>query len=202
MRVALTGDPGLFLEALTKLSAAADVEVLCRARNGDELLAFNLGGQRNAVLPDIRMPHVLVLSTYAGTAYAMRLLSSGNDGVRHMFKGRVDDVESLIDTLQRVIAGRPAADQEIFAQLLSRRPASSVLDSLSPRELEVLALMAEGRSNHGIGQAMYLSSRTIEAYVASVFVKLGLPCGGGDNRRVLAVRAWLRDRRTGQDCAG
>lgn len=213
MRVALADDSGMIRNALTQMLTEAGVEVCLAARNGAELLAFVDADQPDAVLLDIRMPPdfseeglevaeqikqrypqigVLVLSTYGETAYAMRLMGIPESGVGYLLKDRVDDVEALVDALERVVAGRPAVDPEIVAQLFRRPVSRAGLDDLADREQDVLRLMAEGRSNSGIADALHLSPRTVEGYAARIFTKLDIPDDSADNRRVLAVLAWLR----------
>lgn len=191
-----------------------DIEVRYAARDGAELLAYLAGEQPDAVILDIRMPPgftdeglgvaehvkhhhpqvgVLVLSTYGVPAYATRLMSIREPGVGYLLKDRVDDVENLVDALHRVAAGRPAVDPEIVAELFARQNDHGPLASLAPRERKVLQLMAEGRSNNGIGAHLHVSPRTVEGYAAGIFEKLAIPSGGEDNRRVLAVLAWLRE---------
>ena len=135
---------------------------------------------------------VLVLSTYNETAYAVRLLEGCGQGVGYLLKDRVDDVSALVDALERVCAGRSAIDPDIVARLIAQHRRVDEMAELTARERDVLAHMAQGRSNAGIGLALGLSARTVEAYVASVFQKLRLPAAGDDNRRVLAVLTWLR----------
>lgn len=221
MRVALADDSGMIRTALTQLLTEAGVEVCYAARSGTELLTAVSADQPDAVVLDIRMPPdfseeglevaeqikqrhpqvgVLVLSTYGETAYAMRLMAIPQSGVGYLLKDRVDDVATLVEALERVAAGRPAVDPEIVAQLF-RRPAShDGLDSLADREQEVLRLMAEGRSNTGIAAAMHISARTVEGYAARIFTKLSIPGDSVDNRRVLAVLAWLRYGRPARPC--
>ena len=138
---------------------------------------------------------ILVLSTYAETAYAVRLLQGGARGIGYLLKDRVDDAEALTGALRRVVAGESVIDPEIVNRLVAR-PGRSVLDDLTDRERAVLDLMAQGRSNAGIAQALFLSTKTVETHVASVFGKLRIPQAPDDNRRVLAVLTWLRERPT------
>jgi DNA-binding NarL/FixJ family response regulator len=135
---------------------------------------------------------VLVLSTYAETPYALRLLGDGGGGLGYLLKDRVDDVGALQDALRRVVEGRLVLDEEIVASLLAHRRHANELARLTPRERAVLAHMAEGRSNQGIGARLHLAPKTVENHIAGVFTKLGMPASADDNRRVLAVLAWLR----------
>ena len=213
LRVALADDSALFRRGLELLLSSTGVEVTAAVRTGDELLARIAGDLPDAVIVDIRMPPtftdeglrtadavraahpgigVLVLSTYAETPYAVRLLQGGSRGVGYLLKDRVDDPEALHDALRRVVAGESVIDPDIVARLVAR-PGRTPLDELTAREREVLSLMAQGRSNAGIGQALFLSPKTVETHVASVFVKLAIPAASDDNRRVLAVLTWLRE---------
>jgi DNA-binding NarL/FixJ family response regulator len=213
VRVALADDSALFRNGLALLLTTAGVEITAQARTGDELLTRIASGPPEVVVLDIRMPPtftdeglttaeevrarhpgvgVLVLSVYGETPYALRLLKGGPRGIGYLLKDRVDDLQTLMDALTRVAAGESVIDQSIVARLLDRQQRISVLDPLTARERDVLRLMAEGRSNHGIAQQLHLSLKTIEAHAASLFTKLGLPSAPDDNRRVLAVLTWLR----------
>jgi DNA-binding NarL/FixJ family response regulator len=136
---------------------------------------------------------VLVLSQYVEPAYVVELLAENAAGVGYLLKDRVNDVTEFVSAVRRVAAGGTAFDPEVVSRLVGRRQQDGVLDGLTPREREVLALMAEGRSNQAISERLYLSSRAIERHVTSIFEKLQLPVSGDDNRRVLAVLAFLRD---------
>jgi DNA-binding NarL/FixJ family response regulator len=214
VRVALADDSGILRIGLSRLLEGAGIDVRYAARDGADLLRFMAVEQPDAVILDIRMPPgfadegldvaetikarypgigVLVLSTYGETSYAMRLMAIGVPGVGYLLKDRVDDVDALLDALQRVAAGKPAVDPEIVAALFARPASQSSLDVLAPRERDVLRHMAEGRSNQGIAAIIGVTTRTVEGYAASIFTKLALPGGGDDNRRVHAVLAWLRD---------
>jgi len=213
MRVALADDSALFRRGLAMLLSAAGVEVVAEARTGVELVERVAVDPPDVVVLDIRMPPtftdeglataeqlrtrhpgigVLVLSTYAETPYAVRLLGSDSRGLGYLLKDRVDNAETLRDALVRLIAGESVIDPEIIARLLARQRTASTLRQLTGRERDVLRLMAEGRSNAGIGQKLCLSPKTVESHVASLFTKLRLPAAADDNRRVLAVLTWLR----------
>ena len=135
---------------------------------------------------------MLVLSAHVETPYALQLVQSGTVGAGYLLKERVSDLDELADAVRRVAAGGLVVDPSVVAALVSRRRAHNPLDDLTEREREVLAIMAEGRSNQAICQRLYLSPKTVESYVRSVFTKLGLEMGADDNRRVLAVLAFLR----------
>ncbi len=213
MRVGLADDSNLFRNGLRGLLQAAGVDVVFEADDARELLVRVASDPPDAVLVDIRMPPtftdeglvaaatlkqrhpdlgVLLLSTYSETSYAVRLLEAGERGVGYLIKDRVDDVTALVDALERVRTGQTAIDSDIVAGLIARHRRGDEFAALTPREREVLRHMAEGRSNAGIGQAMHLAARTVEAHVASVFAKLELPASPDDNRRVLAVVTWMR----------
>jgi DNA-binding NarL/FixJ family response regulator len=212
VRVALADDSTLFRDGLAMLLASTGVEVVLQASTGQELLAKMPDPAPDAVILDIRMPPtftdeglvtadavrqlapqtgILVLSTYAETPYAVQLLRGRARGMGYLLKDCVDDIATLRDALTRVVAGESVVDPSIVARLVARRSPGPVSD-LTEREREVLRLMAEGRSNIGIGKLMFLSPKTIETHAASVFAKLGVPGDSDDNRRVLAVLSWLR----------
>nr|WP_246803716.1 response regulator transcription factor [Cellulomonas hominis] len=135
---------------------------------------------------------VLVLSQYVEEAYARDLLADGRGRVGYLLKDRVQDLDALAGTLDRVAAGEVVLDPEVVAQLMVRRTATSPLAALSPREREVLGHMAEGRSNTAIADRLVVTDGAVEKHVSSIFAKLGLVPSDGDHRRVLAVLAWLR----------
>lgn len=212
MRIALADDSAIIRSGLTRLFEGAGVEVRYAAKSGDELLAFMAREQPDAIVVDVRMPPdftdeglqaaerikelypqvgVLVLSTYGETAYAIRLMSIPAAGVGYLLKDRVDDVGTLVEALERVTSGRAAVDPEIVGQMFQRQASQGALEVLTDRERKVLELMAEGRSNAGISQAINISHRTVETYVAKVFTKLRISSDTVANRRVLAVLVWL-----------
>ncbi|MDT7581155.1 MAG: hypothetical protein QOK35_2419, partial [Pseudonocardiales bacterium] len=133
-----------------------------------------------------------VLSAHVETAYALALVQSGPEGSGYLLKEGVSDLEELADAVRRVAAGGLVVDPSVVAALVGRRRVHNPLDDLTEREREVLAIMAEGRSNQAICQRLYLSPKTVESYVRAVFTKLGLQVGADDNRRVLAVLAFPR----------
>jgi DNA-binding NarL/FixJ family response regulator len=215
VRVAVADDSALFREGLVALLVAAGVDVVAQARSGAELEARIAGDLPDAVVLDIRMPPtftdeglvtaerlrrlrpglaVLVLSTYTETAYALRLLSEGADGVGYLLKDRVDSPRALVDALDRLVAGESVIDPGIVTRLLAK-PGASPLDRLSERERVVLQLIAEGRSTTGISSQLVVSPKTVETQIASIFAKLDLPAEGDTNRRVLAALTWLRESR-------
>ena len=145
---------------------------------------------------EIREKHpgtgVLVLSQYIEEAYAMELLSSNAEGVGYLLKDRVADLERFIDAVRRVGEGGSALDPEVVSRLLGRRRQEDPLAEISPRERQVLSLMAEGRSNHAIATELVVTERAVEKHVTSIFTKLNLPPTADDHRRVLAVLTYLK----------
>lgn len=217
MRVALADDSALFRDGLAMLLGSADIDVVVQARDGEDLLAelavLPPDSAPDVAILDIRMPPtftdeglrtaralrrlhpgvgILVLSTYAETAYAAQVLDIGERAIGYLLKDRVGDTGVLLDALNRIHRGETVIDPDIVTRLLSRQRTTSSLDRLTEREREVLTLMAEGRSNAGIAEELFLHTKTIEHYVASVFTRLGLENTSADNRRVLAVLTWLR----------
>ena len=215
MRVSLTDDSALFREGVAALLEASNVDVTLETRTGQELLARlgQVDPKPDVAIVDIRMPPtftdeglttaidvrrwhpevgVLVLSTYAETSYAARLLETTTSAVGYLLKDRVDDVTTLLDALVRIDAGETVVDPDIVRRLLERRRRTAVLEQLSPRERDILEHMAQGRSNAGIAHRTHLSVKTVERHIASLLSRLGLSADPDDNRRVLAVLTWLR----------
>jgi DNA-binding NarL/FixJ family response regulator len=214
MRIVIAEDAAVMREGLVRLLEDRGHEVVAAVADGDSLLAAASEHHPDVAVVDIRMPPthtdeglraaialrreqpnagVLVFSQYVETRYAMQLLAEGSAGVGYLLKDRVADVGEFVDAVQRVAAGGTALDPEVVSQLLgaSRRGAS--LDaSLTPREAEVLSLMAEGRSNAGIADRLVISEGAVEKHVANIFAKLRLPVSESDNRRVLAVLQFLQ----------
>jgi DNA-binding NarL/FixJ family response regulator len=219
MRLAIAEDSGLFRSSLTLLLEASGAEITASAASGPELLQAIGASLPDAVIVDIRMPpsftdegintaaevrrrhpHVgiLVLSTYAETSYATRLLETVHTGVGYLLKDNVTDVRTLMDSLARVVAGETVIDPTIVRRLLERNRQPNKIAVLNERERAVLGHMAEGRSNLGIAKELFLSSRTVEAHATSIFVKLGLDQAETENNRVRAVLAFLRSADTGR----
>ena len=210
-RVVIAEDSVLLLAGLTKLLDGAGFEVCATAGDADELLAAVERERPDVVIADVRMPPahtdegiraalvirrqwpdiaILVLSQYVEERYATDLLSANTRGVGYLLKDRVADVAEFLDALRRVAAGGTALDPEVVAQLLVRRQ-NTPLDRLTGREREVLALMAEGRSNAGIAEKLVVSESAVAKHINSIFTKLDLPASEGDHRRVLAVLRFL-----------
>ena len=212
MRVVIAEDAALFREGLIRLLEDRGHQVCGAVANGEALVAAVAEHRPDVAVVDIRMPPthtdeglraalelrrdhpetgVLVFSQYIETRYAARLLQGSAAGVGYLLKDRVADVAEFVDALARVGAGGTALDPEVVSQLLAASRHVQGLAAMTPREREVLALMAEGRSNAGIGAALVISPGAVEKHVASIFAKLGLPPSEGDNRRVLAVLRYL-----------
>lgn len=212
--VVMADDAVLLREALASALAAAGFEVLGQAADADELLPLVDRHLPDVVVLDVRMPPthttegleaaqrirdaqpdigILVLSQYVETRYAVDLLRSDPAGIGYLLKERVSRVEQLADAVRRVHAGESVIDPEVVARLLGRPRQPGPLDELTPRERDVLALMAEGRSNRGIADALVLDGKTVEGHVSNIFGKLQLEPATEDHRRVLAVLAYLRE---------
>jgi DNA-binding NarL/FixJ family response regulator len=212
VRVALADDSILFREGLHLLLGGADVSVTASTHDGDELLAAIADDPPEAVILDVRMPPtftdegldvaqelrrrhaavgILVLSAHVEPSYAVRLLSPDGRGMGLLSKDKVADLPTLLDALTRLCRGETVIDQEIVANLFSGPPRSRALTALTHREQQVLALMAEGRANAAIAERLSVSERTVEAHITDIFDRLRIPAGRDDNRRVLAVLAWL-----------
>jgi DNA-binding NarL/FixJ family response regulator len=212
VRVVIAEDAALFREGLVRLLEDRGHEVCAAVSDGDELLAAAARHRPDVAVVDIRMPPthtdeglraalelrhrlpgtgVLVFSQYIETRYAARLLEGNAAGVGYLLKDRVADVAEFADALARVAAGGTALDPEVVSQLLGAGRHSHGLAALTPREREVLSLMAEGRSNAGIAGALVITPGVVEKHVAAIFGKLGLPPDEEDNRRVLAVLRYL-----------
>jgi DNA-binding NarL/FixJ family response regulator len=213
MRLAIAEDSGLFRSSLALLLEASGAEVNVSVPSGAELLTAIRTSPPDVVILDIRMPPsftdegirtareirrlyrqtgILVLSTYAETRYASELLETMSTGVGYLLKDNVTDAGALMDSLARVAVGETVIDPTIVRRLLQRNRKPSKIDMLNERERAVLRHMAEGRSNVGIAKQLFLSSRTVETHVTSVFSKLGLDQSDTENNRVRAVLAFLR----------
>ena len=212
MRVVIAEDSVLLREGLAKLLPEGGFEVAAAVPDAERLLRAVGEHRPDLVVVDVRMPPthtdegiraalvirrrhpevaVVVLSQYVEERYATDLLSIGTSGVGYLLKDRVAHVPEFLDALRRVAAGGTALDPEVVAQLLVRHR-NDPIDRLTPRELQVLRLMAEGRSNNGIVDALNVSPSAVEKYVSNIFAKLDLPPSNADHRRVLAVLKFLR----------
>lgn len=213
MRVAIAEDSVLLREGLARLLDDAGFDVVARCGDADELLAAIRADPPEAAIVDIRLPPthtdeglraalqiradhpatgVLVLSQYVEPGLAMQLLADSADGVGYLLKDRIADVDEFLAALRRVAGGGSAFDPSIVSLLLARRRDRDPLALLTPREREVLELMAAGNSNQGIADRLVITLRAVEKYVSSIFGKLGLPSTGSESRRVLAVLLFLR----------
>jgi DNA-binding NarL/FixJ family response regulator len=213
MRVILAEDSPLLRDGLARLLADDGVEVTQTVADAATLRAAVAAEPPDVVVTDIRMPPtftdegltaaleiraqhpqvaVLVLSQYAEAAYAERLLRDGTTHVGYLLKERVNDVTALHDAMTRVARGESVIDPEIVRMLVARPRQENPLDRLTERERDVLALMAEGRSNRGIGDRLHLSEKTVETHIGAIMAKLDLPDTVDDNRRVAAVVRYLR----------
>jgi DNA-binding NarL/FixJ family response regulator len=214
IRVVLADDSVLLREGISRLLVEAGFDVVGQAGNANELLEAVRSHRPDVVITDIRMPPtqtdeglqaaaaireehgsavgVLVLSQYIETTFALRLVADGAGGVGYLLKDRVDDLDDFAGAVRRIAKGGSVIDPAVVAQLVGRRRAKVPLDDLSEREREVLALMAEGRSNQAICDRLFLAPKTVEAHIANIFSKLELLPAPDDHRRVLAVLAHLR----------
>jgi DNA-binding NarL/FixJ family response regulator len=214
VRVVIAEDLALLRDGLTRLLRDNGFDVVGAVVDGDALVTTVLLERPDVAIVDIRLPPtfrdegvraaltlrdrapetgVLIVSQYVEQAYATELLADGRGGLGYLLKDRIMDVDDFVSAVRRVGEGGAALDPEVVAQLLSRRRADSPLDALSPRELEVLGLMAEGRSNAAIAEQLVLTVGAVEKHVANILTKLRLPPSSEDHRRVLAVLAYLRD---------
>lgn len=223
VRLVVAEDFALLREGLSRMLAELGFEVVGTAADGDEAVRLVHEMQPDVAIVDIRMPPtftdeglraaqeirlqhpevgVLVLSQYVDTGYAVGLMANGADGRGYLLKDRVADLADLADAVRRVASGGCVVDPQVVGRLLDRRRHTSALDELTEREQQVLALMAQGRSNHAIAAVLFLSEKTVEAHVRSIFTKLDLIPSSDDHRRVLAVLEYLRSAGTGPQVLG
>ncbi|HEX4225189.1 MAG TPA: response regulator transcription factor [Pseudonocardiaceae bacterium] len=212
MRVVLGEDLALLRDGLIRLLSAHDFEVVEAVDNGPSLLHALIEHKPDVAVVDVRLPPtftdeglraaidaraqvpglpVLVLSQYVEQLYARELLSDGQGGVGYLLKDRIANVGQFIDAVRRVADGGTAMDPEVVSQLLARNAGSEPLHQLTPREREVLEQMAEGRSNAAIAGKLFITEKAVSKHTNNIFAKLGLPQSSDDNRRVLAVLAYL-----------
>ena len=213
MRVVIADDAPLIREGVARLLSENDVEVVDQVGDGDTLLARVRDLRPDVALVDVRMPPthtkeglnaareiranhpataVLVLSQNLEPEYALQLIEERPDHAGYLLKERVGHIEQLLDALHRVVAGECVVDRAVVDELLERRRRIDPIEELTPREREVLALIAEGRSNKGICRALWLSPKTVETHIRGTFTKLGIKDAPEDNRRVLAVLSYLQ----------
>jgi DNA-binding NarL/FixJ family response regulator len=214
VRVVLAEDLALLRDGLIRLLEANDFEVVEAVDNGPSLLRALITHRPDVAVVDVRLPPsftdeglraaiearaqlpglpILVLSQYVEQLYARELLADRSGGVGYLLKDRVFNVAQFVDAVRQVAAGGTAMDPEVVAQLLSRRSGDRPLATLTPREREVLGLMAEGRSNAAIAARMFVTEKAVSKHTNNIFAKLSLPQSEDDNRRVLAVLAYLND---------
>lgn len=213
MRVVIAEDSVLLREGIARLLRDAGLEVVCIAGDGPGLVEAVEQHRPDISIVDVRMPPgyrdeglraalearrrvpdspVLVLSQYVEERYASELLESGAGAVGYLLKDRVADVSDFVRAVRQVAAGGVVLDPEVVVQLMSRRRRGDLLDELTPREMEVLSLMAEGRSNTAIAEELTVSEGAVEKHISNIFSKLGLAPDQHDHRRVLAVLTYLR----------
>ncbi|HYZ57951.1 MAG TPA: response regulator transcription factor [Streptosporangiaceae bacterium] len=212
MRVVIAEDLFLLRDGLTRMLEAHGLQITAAVDNGPDLLAAVTADTPDVAVVDVRLPPtftdeglraalaarrdvpglpVLVLSQYVEQLYARELLAGGSGGIGYLLKDRVFDSAQFVDAVRRVAVGGTAMDPEVIARLLARNTGNGAVAALSPREREVLALMAEGRSNAAIAARLVITERAVAKHTASIFLRLGLQPSDDDNRRVLAVLAYL-----------
>lgn len=212
MRVVIAEDSVLLREGITRLLREADIDVVAAVADAESLLRAVAEHRPDIVIADVRMPPtftdegiraalviratqpgtaVLVLSQYVEERYAADLLSTETSGIGYLLKDRVADVGDFVEALRRVAGGGTALDPEVVAQILVRTRRRTLLDSLTPRERDVLALMAEGRSNTAIARDLVVTAGAVEKHISNILSKFGLAAVERDHRRVLAVLRYL-----------
>jgi DNA-binding NarL/FixJ family response regulator len=212
MRIVIAEDQFLLRDGLTRMLEAHGLEIGAAVDNGDDLVAAVTADPPDVAIVDVRLPPtftdegiraalvarkevprlpILVLSQYVEQLYARELLADGTGGIGYLLKDRVFDSAQFVEAIRRVAAGGTAMDPEVIARLLARNTDNDAVSALSPREREVLGLMAEGRSNAAIAQRLVITERAVAKHTASIFLRLELQPSEDDNRRVLAVLAYL-----------
>ncbi|MFE4455279.1 LuxR C-terminal-related transcriptional regulator [Streptomyces sp. NPDC056796] len=212
MRVVLAEDLFLLRDGLVRLLEAYGFEIAAAVETGPELATALAELRPDVAVVDVRLPPshtdeglqcaltarrdrpglpVLVLSQHVEQLYARELLADGNGGIGYLLKDRVFDADQFVDAVRRVAAGGTAMDPQVISQLLSRRSVDEPMGTLTPREREVMGLVAQGRSNGAIASQLVVTERAVAKHTSNIFGKLGLPVSDDDNRRVLAVLAYL-----------
>jgi DNA-binding NarL/FixJ family response regulator len=213
VRAVIAEDSVLLREGLSRLLTEAGIEIVGQAGDADDLLRKTRAHKPDVVITDIKMPPgqsdeglraahvirdelpgigVLVLSQYVEEAYAMELLGDSAEGIGYLLKDRIADVDRFVEAVRRVAEGGSALDPEVVSHMLGRRRRDDPLAELTPREREVLALMAEGLSNSAIAQQLVVTERAVEKHVTNIFGKLGFGSAPDHHRRVLAVLTYVR----------
>jgi DNA-binding NarL/FixJ family response regulator len=216
MRVVIAEDNALLREGLVALLREKGIDVVAQAEDGAGLVRIVGGHKPDLAIVDVRLPPsftdegvraaiearrrqpglgILILSQYVEPVYTQELLAAGEGGIGYLLKERVGEVRTFVDAVERVAAGGTALDREVVAELMGargERAGDAALDALSPREREVLELMAEGRTNAAIARALVITSGAVEKHISNIFGKLNLPATDDDHRRVLAVLAFLQ----------
>jgi DNA-binding NarL/FixJ family response regulator len=216
LRVVIGEDDVLLREGMVRLLTEAGFDVVAQTGDADDLMRRTLAHRPDVAVIDVQMPPrheddglraatalrdrlpdlgVLVLSQFYEESYALDLIGDRAQGVGYLLKERVADVAAFVDSVQRVAAGGSAIDPEIVARMLGRRRTAGPLDELTPREREVLAAMAEGKSNRGIAEELVVSETAVEKHVTRIFNKLGIGPSSTEHRRVLAVLTYMRNAR-------
>jgi DNA-binding NarL/FixJ family response regulator len=216
LRIVIGEDDVLLREGVARLLDDAGMEVVARAGDADDFLRKTLAHRPDVAVVDVQMPPrheddglraamelrerlpeigVLVLSQFYEESYALNLIGDRAQGVGYLLKERVADVDAFVDAVERVAAGGSALDAEIVGRMLGRRRTHGPLDELTPREREVLAAMAEGKSNRGIAESFVITETAVEKNITRIFTKLGLGQSTTEHRRVLAVLTYLRNSR-------
>ena len=214
LRVVVGEDDVLLREGIVRILGAEGLDVVAQSGDAEDLLLRALAHRPDVVIVDVRMPPrgeddglraavelrrrrpetgVLVLSQFCEPAYALALVGEHPEGVGYLLKERVGDVGAFVDAVARVAEGGSALDPEIVGRMLGRRRGGGALDELTPRERDVLAAMAEGKSNLGIAEALFVSEAAVEKHVTGIFQKLGIGPTTTEHRRVLAVLTYMRD---------
>lgn len=212
MRAVVAEDLTLLRDGLIRLLTAHDIEVVAAVSDGPSVLGALLDHRPDVAVVDVRLPPtysnegllaaiearkrlpglpILVLSQYVESLYARELLSDRGGGLGYLLKDRVIDVASFVDAVQRVAGGGTVMDPEVVSQLLAKRARDEQISRLTPRERQVLALLAEGRSNAAVGETLVISEKAVSKHIANIFMKLDLVPSEDDNRRVMAVLAYL-----------
>jgi DNA-binding NarL/FixJ family response regulator len=219
LRVSIGEDDVLLREGIARILSGAGLQVVAQAGDADELVHRTLAYRPDVAIVDVQMPPrreddglraavelrkrlpglgILILSQYCEPSFAMQLIGDRPEGVGYLLKERVGDVAEFTDAIARVASGGSALDAEVIRRMLGRRAPGDVLQPLTPREYEVLAVMAEGKSNLGIAQTLLISQAAVEKFVTAIFRKLDIDAASTEHRRVQAVLMFLREHPSGR----